>query len=126
MDEELTHLIEEASKALVASEFFAEKVDAFCARHEMDRQTFAFHFARSVALRFVEGSLAFWPGNYAMNRLAGTLQHDFTGFPWHVFLAFDAGEFMHSADLPGTISWQAHTLPDVMQALVGAGIQPQA
>jgi hypothetical protein len=103
-----------------------ERIDAFCETHKMTRADFAFLFAKAIALGFAEGSLAFWPCDHAMNRLAGALRHEFDGFAWEIFQAFDDGEFTHSGDPPGTIQWQRYTVPQVMSAITSAGLKPPA
>ena len=51
-----------------------------CALHELSRPAFFHAFARHVAAEFVEGSLAFWSGNYAMNALGGVALEELDDF----------------------------------------------
>jgi hypothetical protein len=97
-----------------------------CAKHGLTKDEFCHAFARVVALGFVQGELSYAEGDAAMNCLFGIVDIDLRGLAWEIYHAFDAGEYQHDEDPPGTISWQKYTLPNVMEVLAAEGLLPRA
>ncbi|KRD79847.1 hypothetical protein ASE43_02810 [Lysobacter sp. Root983] len=93
-----------------------------CAKHGLTKDEFCHAFARVVALEFAHGELSYAEGDAAMNCLFGIVDIDLRGFAWEIYHAFDAGEYQHGQDPPGTISWQKYTLPRVMEVLAAEGL----
>jgi hypothetical protein len=81
----------------------------------MAREQFCNAFSRRVAEEYAAGRLSFEAADAAMNRLweyAGIgEEHFIPPFSERVFEAFDAGEYYHSEDPPGTDPEQKYTRP---------------
>lgn len=97
-----------------------------CSKHGLSKDEFCHVFARVVALDFVHGELSYAEGDAAMNCLFAIVDIDLRGLAWEIYHAFDAGEYKHGKDPPGTISWQKYTLPNVMQVLAAEGLLSRA
>jgi len=101
--------------------------DNFCALRCIDKARFCYLFSQFVAEEFVKGELSYSSGDVAMNRLQAVMDPDLmAGFPWAIYLAFDAGEYCRENDSKGIIPWQKYTLPLVMEALIDEGLLPCA
>ncbi|MGN6152914.1 MAG: hypothetical protein ACTHOH_13040 [Lysobacteraceae bacterium] len=124
MEEDLRQLIAECTEQS-HNPLANGGIDAFCAKHSLTRASFFELFARHVAEAFMEGSLAFWNGNHAMNALAGGMT-EIDGFALEVFLAFDHGEYLEGGEPPDSVPWQYYTLPMIRAALANAGNAPRS
>jgi hypothetical protein len=88
------------------------------------REEFCDAFSRRIALEYAAGRMRFEVADAAMNRLG---EYAFLGdetfippYSREVFEAFDAGEYFHSEDPPGTDPEEKHTRPWILE-IVGRG-----
>jgi hypothetical protein len=123
MDEALKQLVETCSHWESGKQLSPERLEEFCSTHQISLERFSFLFAKHVALEFADGLMSYRRADAAMNRLGieGAIH---SAFAERIYEAFDAGEYQHEGDAPGTISWQKYTLPLVMAVLSDEGLLP--
>jgi hypothetical protein len=127
MEEDLRKLVLECIATPSGNPLWPNKHLGFCEDHALSLGAFFNAFAKHVAVEFARGEMSYSDGDCAMNRLFGIADFDHFGpFAWAVYAAFDEGEYLHDGDTPSTISWQAYTLPLVMEALAAVRWQPSA
>lgn len=88
-----------------------------CGRSGLGQEAFCDAYARFLVREFARGELSHADAALAIGDLLAALNGDVPGFALRIYHAFDAGEYARPGDEPGTVAWQVHALPQVMQAL---------
>jgi len=95
----------------------AGKFDDAMASFGGSRRAFSEHFAKELALRYLQGKLDFDVADYAINALSDwTPLEDFSACCWAIYRAFDEGEYLHRGQDVGT-NEELFTRPSLRQAM---------
>ncbi|MUV14360.1 hypothetical protein [Noviluteimonas gilva] len=102
-----------------------EDIDATLVELSLMRDDFYDTFALHVAREYLAGRMDFYWADKAMNSLFAWSDFDLADgtFAWDVFVAFDEGEYDHSADPEGTDPEIKYTRPYLREAFEQFGIE---
>lgn len=77
--------------------------DDASAAYGRSRKAFSETFAKEVAQRYLQGTIAFDVADCAINALsAWTPLENFSAYCWAIYRAFDEGEYLHRGQAAGT------------------------